>query len=235
MTKKKKRKSAVRDATSARRVGTATMTTEPFAPESGADPENGTAPIVPVSTEMMDHAAQAIAQQADALAHTSLEKPSEAHDEASTSVGTPAPDAELTPATPDLAVAANENDSAAGDVVSTTAPGPEQAADLAFTQGAGRTERSAARGSRDASASVDGLGLFNAKMMEIAAINMAAAGEFVSALLTAKTVPEAAAVNALHMRRAYETLSSQGRELMILGQKVALDAAQTTAEASGRR
>ena len=217
------------------------MSTEPFSPEHHADPADGTAPIAPVTDEMMDHAAHAAAEQADAVAREPAEALQDVVAEASSEAApeidheTPQPEPAMVEPAPEsepvvaaITTAANEN--AASDAVEAAASGALHAADLAFDHGVQASE-GAARASLGAA---DSFGLLNAKVMEIAAANMSAVGDMMSALLGATSVPEAAAINADHMRRRLDALTTQGRELMLLAQKVAFDAMRPDHDGSGK-
>lgn len=87
-------------------------------------------------------------------------------------------------------------------------------------------ERVAEATGAELSGSVDALSQYNAKLVEALRTNVAAATAHATALAQAKSVPEAAAINADHMRRQFEALTGQGRELAVLAQRIALAAMQ---------
>ena len=164
---------------------------------------------------MMDHAAHEAAALADGVAHHAIavdghaaEPPEAAADAVSspTSAAEPVWDAV----------------EAAGAAVSDATEAAVRPADEA-TAGAERTGQAA----RDApSATADALGQCSAKMFEMMRVNASATTALFAALVQAKSVPEALSLNADHLRRQVETLTSQGRELATLAQRIALDALQ---------
>ncbi len=61
--------------------------------------------------------------------------------------------------------------------------------------------------------------------MEAYQANAAASMEYMKALATVHSVSEAIALQSEHMRKQYEALSTQAKELTTLAQQVAADAA----------
>ncbi len=74
---------------------------------------------------------------------------------------------------------------------------------------------------------------FNVRAMEAMRANVAATMHFWSAMTGARTLSEAIALNAAHMRKQIETMTVQGRELSGLARALWADAAQG-ATRSGR-
>ena len=70
----------------------------------------------------------------------------------------------------------------------------------------------------------DAIGLLNSQVIEMLAMNMAATGQFLSALMGATSVTEVMAVNTHHLRRQMELMTTQGRQLTTLARTIALDA-----------
>ena len=68
------------------------------------------------------------------------------------------------------------------------------------------------------------MGRYNAKLFEAMRANMAASGSHMAALVQAKSVPEAMALNADHLRRQLDAMTAQGRELATLAQRLTLEA-----------
>jgi len=66
---------------------------------------------------------------------------------------------------------------------------------------------------------------FSAKAMEAYQANAAASMDYMKALAGVRTVSEAIALQSEHMRKQYEALTSQTKELTALAQQVAADAA----------
>lgn len=211
--------------------GRDTMNPDPFHPEETAAPQGGTAVIRQVTARMMDEAAHKAAVLADGVAHHTMAI--QAH---------PTLQAHATEtsgsASPDAVPAASMAD--AGDPAEDDAHAPADIADGALRH-SGDTVVSAApdaavprieetgtqgTGAPAATAPADAIGEYNAKLFEMARNNMAATGALFAALVQAKSVPEAVALNADHLRRQMETMTTQGRELATLAQKLALDAMQ---------
>lgn len=206
-------------------AGRSTMPSDTAAAEEHRDPLDGTAAVPPVTDAMMDHAAHEAAALADGVARHTI----------AVAAPEPAPDAPPSPASvaepatdlADRAVAATAGaaveaaDSARAVVEEASPPAARLALDAA--EGAERTAEAVRDGS---TATVDALARYNAKVFDMMRANAASASALFAALVQAKSVPEALSINADHLRRQMETLTSQGRELATLAQTVALDALQ---------
>ena len=70
----------------------------------------------------------------------------------------------------------------------------------------------------------DPIGLINAQVIEMLASNVAATGQFLTALMGATSVTEVVAVNTHHFRRQMDLLTTQGRQLTTLARTIAFDA-----------
>ena len=68
------------------------------------------------------------------------------------------------------------------------------------------------------------IGVYGAQVVEMLAANMAATGQFLTALMSATSVTEVVAVNTHHIRRQMELLTTQGRQLTTLARTITLDA-----------
>jgi hypothetical protein len=66
---------------------------------------------------------------------------------------------------------------------------------------------------------------FSAKALEAYQTNAAASVQYVQALSNVRSVSDAIALQSEHMRKQYESLSTQAKELTILAQQVAAEAA----------
>ena len=234
MSKKLKRLGKARgESPGASSQGGSDMSSETAQAEERGDPRGGTAVIPPVTDAMMDHAAHEAATLADGVAHHTValdrasvaEAPEAAGDgmssrasatEAPPDVTVPAPSlAAVAEAAQDLVEAAG----AAVSGVSAAAVPPDEDA----TDGATRMAGAA----RDIpSASTDALSRYNATVFGMMRTNAASATALFAALVQARSVPEALSLNADHLRRQMETLTSQGHELATLAQRIARDALQ---------
>ena len=106
-----------------------------------------------------------------------------------------------------------------GDVLAEAA----EVAGGAATQAADAASRLASGAEARLSGAGDAVGRYNAAVLGMIRTNMAATGEFFAALVKAQSVPEAVAINADHLRRQFDTLTTQGRELAQLAQALAFD------------
>jgi phasin len=113
-------------------------------------------------------------------------------------------------------------------------PAPVVVEEVAKVQEA--TEKAAAKSIKTAAETVNAmeqtftaagksLQAFSARALEAYRANAAASMEYVQALATARTVSEAIALQSEHMRKQYESLTTQAKELTALAQQVAADAA----------
>jgi len=71
---------------------------------------------------------------------------------------------------------------------------------------------------------------YSLKMIEMARENTNAAFDFAAELLGAKTLSEVIELSTAHVRKQFEALSEQGKELATLAQKVATEAAEPIKE-----
>ena len=235
MSKKKKLLKKLRRLGKARGVGPGsssegrpTMPSDTAQSEEHRDPRDGTAAIPPVTDAMMDHAAHEAAALADGVAHHTIALDAQA-------AGTPdlGTDAAPSPAAEPVADVAERAVDAATDAArhavaaAATAVSEAQDAAVQFSrEAADGAERAAEAAQEASSASADALTRYNAKLFEMMRANAASTTALFAALVQAKSIPEALSLNADHLRRQMETLTSQGRELATLAQGVALDALQ---------
>lgn len=230
--------------------GCSTMQSEPFHSDVATD----AAVIHPVTPEVLDEVAHKAAQMADEVAHHEGHHavPDATPAQEAPVHEMPAQDmpAQQDIAAPVEALASETAD-AANHLVEDGAETARDAAEQAMTQAVAATqtaveatgtavERSgavavtaeavdeAARLTSDAEERLSGAGdafsRYNAAVFGMIRTNMAATGEFFTALVQARSVPEAVALNADHLRRQFDTLTTQGRELAHLAQTLALDA-----------
>ena len=75
---------------------------------------------------------------------------------------------------------------------------------------------------------------FSAKAMEAYQANAAASVNYLQALSSVRSVSEAIALQSDHMRKQYESLTAQAKELTALAQQVAADAAGPLKEQLGK-
>lgn len=165
------------------------MSSDAFPSDAAADPADGAAVIHPVTPEMMDEAAHRAAQLADDVAHHAV----------------PAPERPAEAVEIHNLAAERDGDVVADDLRSTTGPDPVAAAP---TQG----------GDPGLPRGAEALGRYNAALLGMVQANLTATGELFTALIQARTLPEVVAINTDHMRRQFETLAAQGRDLTTLTQ-----------------
>lgn len=192
--------------------GRSTMSSDPFHP--AVDPNDGTASIPEVTPAVLEEAAHKAAQLADGVAHHTIAL-------AATAVGGSARGEHES-----AQVAQEEHDAASAGDNGAAISGARTGTTGATAGARDAAERAARAADAGLSGASDALGQYNAKVVEIVRTNMAATGALFVALLQTKSLPEAVALNADHMRRQVDTLTSQGRELATLAQKMALAALQ---------
>lgn len=71
-----------------------------------------------------------------------------------------------------------------------------------------------------------GLSQYNTKVLDTIQTNINSAFDFFNALLHARTVAEATELSTSHIRKQFETFSSQAKELSSLAQQVAADSSE---------
>lgn len=76
------------------------------------------------------------------------------------------------------------------------------------------------------STATKGAAEFNLKALEALRLNVNSAFDYTRELLAAKTVAEAVELSSTHMRRQFEALSTQAKDLTTIAQKVATEAAE---------
>lgn len=187
-----------------------TMDSDPFPPSAHADPSSGTASIPAVTDAMMDHAAHRAAELVEEAARGSVPGGA-ASDVAEIAV----------PSAPEVSVPSAEPPAPEPTPPETAAPTMPSDGEVAAPDAVARTGRLS---EASLSGSAEALARYNAKLFEVTRANMAAAGTHAAALLGARSVPEAVALNADHLRRRFDTLTVQGRELSTLAQKLTIEA-----------
>lgn len=218
------------------------MSSDTFHADAPADPEAGTAVIHPVTPEMMDEAAHKAAQLADDVAHHVVPAPEPAHEASHRHDGhapeapvpelpiseLPVPEAPV----PELPVAAMteageavmrdavEVRSAAGSAMVAAAETVDDAARAAADRAEAALDRASAAAGAGMSGGTDALGQYNAAVLGMVQANLSATGELFAALVRAKSLPEVVAINTDHLRRQFDTLTAQGRDLATLAQKL---------------
>ncbi len=212
-------------------AGRSTMNPDSFPPTPKADPQASTAAIPAVTDAMMEHAAHRAAELADGVAHGTVAV-------AATARGLFDRAAEAAPEAAEPASAAVDPAPAPAEIIESAVAGLSQAShgvteaeEAPAVPSAGEVAAAAreavARTTRASEAalsgSADAFGLYNAKLFEVMRANMAATGSHMAALLQTKSVPEAVALNADHLRRQLDTMTAQGRELATLAQKLTLE------------
>jgi hypothetical protein len=75
---------------------------------------------------------------------------------------------------------------------------------------------------------------FSAKALDAYRANTAASLDYVQALANVRTISEAIALQSEHLRKQYETLTAQAKELSALAQQVATDASAPLKEQFGK-
>ena len=113
-------------------------------------------------------------------------------------------------------------DQAMTEAVEATGTAVEQSG-AALAEAVDKAARLASNAEERLSGSGDAIGRYNAAVFGMIRTNMAATGAFFTALVQAQSVPEAVAINADHLRRQFDTLTTQGRELAQLAQALAFD------------
>ena len=76
------------------------------------------------------------------------------------------------------------------------------------------------------STATKGASEYGLKVIEAARVNTNAAFDFANELITAKTFSEIVELSSAHLRKQFEVLSQQGKELGALAQKVATEASE---------
>jgi phasin len=71
---------------------------------------------------------------------------------------------------------------------------------------------------------VDGVQSFNLKVVEAMRVNAEASFDLMKALVTARSLSEAIALNSEHVRKSFDAISAQSKELSESAQKIAVDA-----------
>jgi phasin len=107
------------------------------------------------------------------------------------------------------------------------APAPAPVAEKAAAEAIGALEGSFTLASKSLQA-------FSAKALEAYQANAAASVEYVQALAGVRSVSDAIALQSEHMRKQYESLSSQAKELTVLAQQVAAEAAAPLKDQFGK-
>ena len=214
------------------------MSSDTFNAHAPEDPAAGAAVIRPVTPEMMDEAAHRAAQLADDVAHHVVPAP----EPAPAAMAEPGPVAQAgsDPAGSDQGSLETARDAMAeireesGAALVATV----DAVDDAVRDAAERVEETLVRTGATAGSRVsDGaevLERYNAALLDIVQANLAAAGDHVAALAGAQSLPEVVAINTDHMRRRFDALATQGRDLAALAQKLAF-AAFVPATGTSRR
>jgi hypothetical protein len=191
-------------------AGRSTMHSDPIPFHPAAGLEDGAAVIHPVSAEAMDEAAHKAAELADAVAH---------HTTASADVEhTLAQDTAAIAESSGNAMAAAQD--ATGTIVDEVSHSTAELARETLAVAVEPESQAGSAGRTDSSA----LALYNGKIIEIVQSNIAATTALLSALIEAKSLPEAVEINNDHMRRQLSAMTTQGRELASLAQTLSLDA-----------
>jgi len=207
---------------------------DPFHPDEATDPMRGVVAIHAVTSEMMDEAARKAAEAVDDIAHRSSASAGVVADAPTASVEAAAEQA-MAPTDRPLAIASRT----AQDAVSagTAAGGLGREVDHAATRGMLTSEGAASHAGavadrvghaipQDVSGPADALVQYNTKLLDAVRANMAATGDLCTALMSAKSLPEVVALNADHVGRQMHVMTTQGRELVSLAQKLAFGALQ---------
>ena len=195
------------------------MHSDPFHAHAAMDPQAGTAAIHRITAEALDEAAHKAAQLADGIAHhtnTADEGDSPQDDEVPTAVNVAAQNIRKTETTSII--------EGLGEAPLTPDEPPEPGEETVLAE--------ALAGGIGPDAT---LARYGDKVMEIMQGNIAASAALLSALRQAKSLPEAMTINSDHMRRHLTAMTSQGRELANLAQKLGLDAMKPLAGLLRRR
>ena len=238
---------AQRNAGDASHEGNGAMNAKTFHPENPAPLQGETAAIHEVTAAMMDGAAREAARVADGVAHHTIRHddhpaiPAQDHvsagDKAASPVAPSRTEAEDGTAPPPGGAAELFDAATGADEPAATAPVHEVTAGAVQVPVEAVDEGPEARRGADAPGlfrSVASLQRYNAKVLDIVQNNVAATGAFLTALMGAKTLPEAMQVNVDHVTRGVQALTGQSRELTTLAQKLALEALKPFDGARGR-
>ncbi len=170
------------------------------------DLRDGTAVIASVTDAMLDHAAHEAAGLAERLAQ---------HDAVHERTAAPAPAEPTVAAT----IEAATDEAAADETATDAAAGPDLGAEI---------------GEDVPSTSAEALRRYNAKLIAMMRTNAASTTALFAALVQARSVPEALAINADHLRRQMAALTDQGTELATLAQSIARDTLRSLKDGTER-
>lgn len=227
--------------------GNGAMNAKTFHPEDSVPLQGETAAIHEVTAAMMDGAAREAARVADGVAHHTIRH--DDHPAVSAQDRVPAGEETGAPVAPSRAEAEDGTAAPQGGAAelfeaATGADEPDATATVhAVTTGPVQASVEAVDGEPEARRGADAPGLFqsvaslqryNAKVLDMVQNNVAATGAFLTALMGAKTLPEAMQVNVDHVTRGVQALTGQSRELTTLAQKLALEALKPFDGARGR-
>jgi len=209
---------------------TSIRSSDPFHPDEATDPMRGVVAIHAVTSEMMDEAARKAAEAVDDIAHRSSASAGAVADAPTAGIEAAA---EQAMASTDQAVVIAGR-TAQGAVSAGTAAGEvDHAAPRGMPTSEGAASHAGAAANRvghaipqDVSGPADALVQYNTKVLDAVRANMAATGDLCTALMSAKSIPEVVALNADHIGRQMHVMTTQGRELVSLAQKLAFGALQ---------
>ena len=101
-------------------------------------------------------------------------------------------------------------------------------------RGNAAAEESARGAERSYFAAAEGIRDFNLRLMEMAQANTMAALDFARELSTAKNPPEAASLWSSHVRKQFETLTEQSKELAALSQNIVASSTEPITRSFGK-
>jgi len=212
---------------------TSIRSSDPFHPDEATDPMRGVVAIHGVTSEMMDEAARKAAEALDDIAHRSSASAGAVADAPTASIEAAA---EQAMASTDQAVVIAGRTAQGAVSAGTAAGGLDREVDHAAPRGmltsegaarhAGAADRVGHAIPQDVSGPADALVQYNTKLLDAVRANMAATGDLCTALMSARSIPEVVALNADHVGRQMHVMTTQGRELVSLAQKLAFGALQ---------
>ena len=198
------------------------MAPDPFPLHHSASDLEASTAMTSVTSDAMEHAAKQAAELVEEAAHKSQTAASRGRRTGRKAAETPQRPENTTavePAMPDAGAAdARDTDQSFGAAEQATSDDG-----AAVSPPRSTADDTAARVEDGGSQPAETLARFNAKAAEAMRTNVDAAFAFWTSMMSARSLSEAASLNAQHLRRQVETLTAQSRELSALAQQLAVE------------
>ncbi len=194
----------------------------------------GVVAIHDVTGAMMEEAARKAAEAADEVAHRASASVDTVLDARTANVDAVAEQAMMATGAATATVGRAAGNALSTGTAAVADPGGEvdrapsrtmQASKGALTQ-AVQVDRPGRAIQQGLSATASALVQYNVRVLQAFQANLAATSDLCTALMSAKSVPEVVVLNVDHVRRQMDVMTTQGRELANLAQKLASDALQ---------